>query len=137
MGRKNMQHIRPFHHHHPLISAQAIIQHAVAGVDRVNLLRTMLEQAIRKPADVAAEISTDEPGHIHAKLAQRMFKLHPRARNVLLVIGVRRDNPTIAPPGSAGLISWPTAQTTLGNRGLQPAPNLSLLNQLGVYDAML
>ena len=115
-----MQHIRPLHHHHTIISAQAIVQLAVAGVDRVHLRRAVLQQAIREPADVAAEIRADEPGHIHTKFAQRMFKLHPRPRNILLVIALRRDNPTIAPPGRAGLICWPTAQTALRIRGPQP-----------------
>ena len=115
-----MQHIRPLHHHHTIISAQAIVQLAVAGVDRIHLRRAVLEQAIRESADVAAEIRADEPGHIHTKLAQRMFEFHPRARNILLVIGLRRDNSTIAPPGRAGLISSPTAQTASCIRGPQP-----------------
>ena len=85
---RKLQHVHPLRHHPTIISVQAIIQLAVAGVDRENLRRAVLQQAIREPANIAAEVRADEPGHINAKLAQRMLKLHPRARGVLLVIGL-------------------------------------------------
>src|SRR5205814_6827851 len=51
------------------------LQRAVPRIDCVNLLRSALQKAIDKPADIRSQISADQSRHIDAELHQRMFQL--------------------------------------------------------------
>src|SRR5436189_43787 len=54
--------VGPLHDNDPRVLAEFPFQHAVAGVDGVNLRRPPLEEAVGEPAGVAAEVGADEAG---------------------------------------------------------------------------
>jgi len=74
-----MQRVRPLHHRHAFIVAQLPRQHAVPGVDGIDVFRPALQQTVREPADIAAEVGADHARYIELECIQRMGELSPGA----------------------------------------------------------
>ncbi|MDB5326031.1 MAG: hypothetical protein JWM57_1600, partial [Phycisphaerales bacterium] len=55
------------------------IEHAVAGIDGIDLGRASFQEAIGKPAGAATQIRANEAGHINRKSSQRVLQFEPAA----------------------------------------------------------
>ena len=80
--RRDIADVRPLHAHHARVLPDAPGKLAIADIDGEDLLRALLQQAVRKAARRGARVAADEAGRIDAEVAQRLFELQAAAADV-------------------------------------------------------
>ena len=74
--------IRPLHHDHARIFAYFPRELPIAHVDGEYFLCPLLEQTVGKAAGGRAGVAANEPRHVNAEIAQRLFELQAAAADI-------------------------------------------------------
>ena len=73
--------VHAFHHRHPGILSQPLVELGASDVQRDHALRAPLEQHVREPAGRRAHVESVPAGGVHAQNLQRMVELLAAAGN--------------------------------------------------------